>query len=308
MIVSNTETDKESFEELLKQTKSYGEEILSRNLEEYSGLRFEEAVFSWMLACSVGSVFEGNIVHTDDRDFPDIVANGLWGVEVKLTKGDKWTSVGNSILETNRIESVHKIYILFGKTGGVPAIRYKSYDKCVSGIVVTHSPRYKIDMSLNENFFFDEIGIDYDKFRKKTDKIEIIKDFYGSRLKKGESLWWMDSMRGSDLIMKNYKDLGKFHKKQLLLELFTDCPEIFNSDYRGAAAILMNKGIICPNIRDLFSAGGRRQIGNFDVSAVVGRLYDMRNEFKTRLDDNLDNWLNKIHSKERKEIESVINL
>ncbi|MHB8779638.1 MAG: restriction endonuclease, partial [Anaerolineales bacterium] len=39
--------------------------------------------------------------------FPDI-AVGRFGVEVKFTLSDTWRSVANSVLETNRIESVEK--------------------------------------------------------------------------------------------------------------------------------------------------------------------------------------------------------
>jgi hypothetical protein len=49
--------------------------------------------------------------------FPDI-AIGSFGVEVKFTLNDTWRSVANSILETNRIETVEKVYLIFGKMGG----------------------------------------------------------------------------------------------------------------------------------------------------------------------------------------------
>ena len=42
--------------------------------------------------------------------FPDI-AMGEFGVEVKFTFNDTWRSVANSVLETQRIESVKYIYM-----------------------------------------------------------------------------------------------------------------------------------------------------------------------------------------------------
>jgi hypothetical protein len=42
--------------------------------------------------------------------FPDI-AISEFGIEVKFTTNDTWRSVANSVLETNRIEAVKKIYI-----------------------------------------------------------------------------------------------------------------------------------------------------------------------------------------------------
>ena len=49
--------------------------------------------------------------------FPDI-AVGDFGDEVKFTLSDTWKSVANSVLETQRVENVRKIYIVFGKMGG----------------------------------------------------------------------------------------------------------------------------------------------------------------------------------------------
>jgi hypothetical protein len=58
--------------------------------------------------------------------FPDI-AVGNFGVEVKFTLNDTWRSVANSILETNRIDAVEKVYIIFGKMGGLPEVKWDDY-------------------------------------------------------------------------------------------------------------------------------------------------------------------------------------
>lgn len=49
--------------------------------------------------------------------FPDI-AMGEYGVEVKFTLNDTWRSIANSVLETQRIDEVKHIYVVFGKMGG----------------------------------------------------------------------------------------------------------------------------------------------------------------------------------------------
>lgn len=46
--------------------------------------------------------------------FPDI-AMGEYGVEVKFTLNDTWRSIANSVLETQRIDEVKHIYVVFGK-------------------------------------------------------------------------------------------------------------------------------------------------------------------------------------------------
>ena len=55
--------------------------------------------------------------------FPDI-AVGEFGIEVKFTANDTWRSVANSILETNRIDAVQFVYIVFGKMGGTPTVKW----------------------------------------------------------------------------------------------------------------------------------------------------------------------------------------
>jgi hypothetical protein len=54
-----------------------------------------------------------------------------YGVEVRFTLNDTWRSVANSILETQRLEAVRQIYIVFGKMGGTPEVRWGYYDQSV---------------------------------------------------------------------------------------------------------------------------------------------------------------------------------
>ena len=58
--------------------------------------------------------------------FPDI-AMGEYGIEVKFTLSDTWRSIANSVLETQRINEVKHIYIVFGKMGGLPEVRWGEY-------------------------------------------------------------------------------------------------------------------------------------------------------------------------------------
>lgn len=77
--------------------------------------------------------------------FPDI-AIGNFGVEVKFTTNDTWRSVANSILETNRIESVEKIYLVFGKMGGKPEVRWGDYEQSVIHVRTSHVPRFEVEL------------------------------------------------------------------------------------------------------------------------------------------------------------------
>ena len=71
--------------------------------------------------------------------FPDI-AMGEYGVEVKFTLNDTWRSIANSVLETQRIDSVKHIYVVFGKMGGIPEVRWGEYSsKWVSDMMTSES-------------------------------------------------------------------------------------------------------------------------------------------------------------------------
>lgn len=98
------------------------------------------------------------------HSFPDIVIkfyNGqTLGVEVKSSvqpnsKSNNWQILGNSILGSTRIP-VTDLYIYFikiNKNGFFT--KYNRYENSVIDIAVTHSPRYKIDLSISpeESFF-----------------------------------------------------------------------------------------------------------------------------------------------------------
>jgi hypothetical protein len=77
--------------------------------------------------------------------FPDI-AMGEYGVEVKFTLSDTWRSVANSVLETQRVESVKQIYIIFGKMGGIPKVRWGDYEQSVVHVRTSHVPRFEVEL------------------------------------------------------------------------------------------------------------------------------------------------------------------
>lgn len=54
--------------------------------ERVTGNEFEEIVYEVAKSYARGTNFEGQIVHTADREFPDIVAADRYGIEVKQPK------------------------------------------------------------------------------------------------------------------------------------------------------------------------------------------------------------------------------
>lgn len=77
--------------------------------------------------------------------FPDIHANG-YGVEVKSTNKDSWLSVGNSVFEGMRDARVKQVYVMFGKMGGMPAVKWGRYEDCITHVRISHAPRFVLEM------------------------------------------------------------------------------------------------------------------------------------------------------------------
>jgi hypothetical protein len=82
---------------------------------------------------------------------------GDFGVEVKFTLNDTWRSVANSVLETQRIESVKHIYIVFGKMGGIPEVRWADYEQSVIHVRTSHVPRFEVELPSEKVAGKDEI-------------------------------------------------------------------------------------------------------------------------------------------------------
>ncbi|KKQ03956.1 MAG: hypothetical protein US15_C0072G0002 [Candidatus Moranbacteria bacterium GW2011_GWF1_36_4] len=176
----------ENFVALLEKTRENSLNILSGRNSGMSGDEFETFVFEKMKESSVGTEFENTVKQTGAHAFPDIIAKKYFGVEVKVTTGNKWVSTGNSVLETTRIDDVKRIFLFFGKLGGDTDIRFRLYEECLYDIGVTHSPRYKINMELEiGKSIFDKMKIDYELFRSQSNLIAKVKDYYRSQLKDG---------------------------------------------------------------------------------------------------------------------------
>src|SRR3989344_136159 len=123
--VKKPDLKEKEFLDLLEKSRLLLLASLKTLSEKVTPASFENLVFEKMVESSKGTRFEGLVDHTKDRVFPDILAGRYFGAEVKMTTNDHWTSTGNSILESSRVPDVQKIYIIFGKLGGKPSIRYR---------------------------------------------------------------------------------------------------------------------------------------------------------------------------------------
>lgn len=224
--------------------------------------------------------------------FPDIVAEHYYGVEVKSTKEDSWKSTGSSIVESTRIENIEKIYMLFGKLGGAYAeFLCRPYQDCLSNIAVTHSPRYLIDMELsktNTPTIFAKMKTDYDDFRllSEREKVNKLRQYYKEQVFESgrqQMPWWMGDETVSKPVLSLYSNLQIEEKNEIVTRMFILFPdEVLNSDYKRAALWMCTRySVIMPNMRDLFSAGGKiNQLDGIKFSSrmpqVLKRIYEDR--------------------------------
>jgi hypothetical protein len=210
--------------------------------------------------------------------FPDI-AVGNFGVEVKFTLNDTWRSVANSVLETNRIESVEKVYLLFGKMGGIPEVKWDSYEKSVIHVRTSHVPRFEVEIVAGHSLF-KLMGITYDAFRilPMEEKMRYIREYARSRLQKGERLWWLPDDANAEHTLpiqaRLYTALPIAEKTKLRAEAVLLCPGIVQSGraknkYDDAVLYLLTyHGVICHQARDLFSAGSVANPNNDDEGGI----------------------------------------
>lgn len=236
------------------------------------GNPLEDDVKAALDECAKGTAFENTIEKVSGQKFPDIVAAKFYGVEVKSTKENHWTSTGSSILESSRVADVERIYMTFGKLGGEP-IEFLSrpYEECLCGIAVTHMPRYLIDMRLKQGeTIFDKMGIAYDELRRLENPVVPVSKYYRSQLKKGESLWWAgdapDEAVGATVRLWN--TLSTEEKRRYSVYGCVNFPEIFGGHYERYALWLTSQGIVDPHIRDQFSSGGQESMRLSDGSTV----------------------------------------
>ena len=75
--------------------------------------------------------------------FPDISV-GNFGIEVKFTTKDTWRSVANSVFESFRNQEVFHIYVVFGKMGGIPEVKWQKYEDAVIHVRTSHVPRVEL--------------------------------------------------------------------------------------------------------------------------------------------------------------------
>ena len=318
MIVSeNSKPEIKEFQKLMQKTDKFLNNE-AKNREQYFQKRtaqlLEEDVCNALKDCSKGTKFENTIQLVSGAQFPDIIAADCYGVEVKSTIKNHWTSTGSSILESTRIPNIERVFMTFGKLGNPVEFRSRPYEECLSEIAVTHYPRYKIDMNLKKGeTIFDKMGISYDDLRKMDNPSEPVARYYKSKLKPGESLWWSPDVENIQeetvpITVKLFSSLDKEEKDIYRVQMVSLFPTLLGScqsKYDNPSLwLLTQKGIISTHIRDEFSAGGQVEMKTqtgiiIKMPAIFGRIERFKEEIIrtlnfTSVQTLSENWKTKV--------------
>nr|WP_314669994.1 hypothetical protein [uncultured Porphyromonas sp.] len=296
----------QAFVDLMKRTESILNSEALANPDKYKQLNsntLEEcAVEKIKLACE-SSPFDANEVYLiSGQRFPDIIAEKYYGIEVKSTKGDHWTSTGSSIVETTRVENVDDIYMVFGKLGGnIPQFKCRPYQEVLYDIAVTHSPRYLINMELEAHeTIFEKMGTTYDAFRTSPNSISKVRHYYRERARlqnKQEMPWWITSENVEathSFNIRLWNSLEVWEKRDLQTKGIILFPEALSparsmTKYNNITLWLCSYNqVVNPNIRDLYSAGGKITHANGSrLETPVPQVFSIMVEYSERVKEVL---------------------
>ncbi len=200
--------------------------------------------------------------------FPDIIIHiGTTGQKVGIeakyhSSGNVWKTNGNSTYGTTQVDGLREIYVAFGKFDRDTCdIKIRPYGECISGISITHSPRYDIDMDTTIDFCSDELGIPYDTLRQLTpDQRKVHVNTYIAKTK-----------------YTTFSSVEADRKKTLISQAFILFPEIFSRNprirYNNFSVWLFANNVICKNVRDFLTAGGQDEVGGITVPKVYVTFY-----------------------------------
>lgn len=296
----------QAFVELMTTTENIMNDDAKRNpglYQKFSATDLEVCSVDIIKIACQNSPFDASEVKlVSGQRFPDIIADKYYGIEVKSTKADHWTSTGSSIVESTRDINVEDIYMLFGKMGGTyPKFKCRPYEDVLYDIAVTHSPRYLIDMELKKNeTIFAKMGTDYNTFRKSQDNIDQVRSYYRKKALKANKLempWWITSENaetGKSFNVQLWNTLELEEKKRLQAMCMILFPEALNpgrdyAKYNQTSLWLCSYNqVVMPNIRDLYSAGGKiKTVNGRKLATPVAQVFNQIVQYSDMIKDML---------------------
>lgn len=294
--------NKIEFHQLIDNVVSHLYTIAKRDPEIITSCKtgddFELVVVNALGAILHNTGIRANIHHTPGSHvFPDIIlecASGeKYGIEAKsssMSKSKGWKINGNSVMGSTRDDSVIETYIIFGKTAKTTLeFKARNYEDCVANVVVTHSPRYLIDMELPDGeTFFQKSGIEYKKIITSSNPIGLITSYFQSE---GQKAWWLSE--SSPAAVRMFNDIPVKEQLECFGYGLAHFPELFernSTKYKRLAMWLaVDKSIVSPSLRDDFSAGGQVNLQINNVSyRNLPQIFKRLIEYKPNLLSELD--------------------
>ena len=231
------------------------------------------------------SEFSGWSVDYDEdaHRFPDVIINtplGNWGIEVKSSKSKNWETLGGSINESTRVSGLNEIYILFGKNiNNRVHVKIKEFSRCVKSVAVTHSPRYLIDMEIeNGNDIFSLLNTTYQNVCTHEQPFEIFKEYFKEKARRSNTKFWFLSDDENERSSETYQELEwKFFNQLSIeerIELISESIILYPLDlfgystakYGNSNLFFLGRNVVSNSMRDIFSAGGQVSIDGELVS------------------------------------------
>src|ERR1019366_8242043 len=128
---------------------------------------------------------------------------------------------------------VRHIYVLYGKMGGIPEVRWGKYEDCVMHVRTSHVPRFEVEIGAKESLF-SKFGISYEAFctLEPEGKMRFIREYARARLKPGDRLWWLEDKpeeaqeHSLPLEVRLYMGLPQEEKPKLRAEAALLCPQV----------------------------------------------------------------------------------
>ena len=231
--------------------------------------------------------------------FPDIVytlnSTERYGIEVKSSTSsnsseNNWTILGNSILGSTRVDvlDIQIMFIKINKKGTF--VKNGRYSDSVADVVVTHSPRYKInlDQEPTESFFFRS-GISYEDMKNSENPISLVTEYFRNR---GETAWWLSE--STSAVIKEWSDLDLIEQNKIYGTAFVLFPELLSSNSsikykRFSKWLVSTYSVVDSCLRDKFTSGGKVNLlagGNIfeSLPRVFKNFQDHFSEFENALE------------------------
>jgi len=250
------------------------------------------------------------IRHIGGHAFPDVVIDGIGvGVEIKCTANHRNFN-GNSVWGSTAKSGLSRIYLLYWIRDDME-FGYKNYFECVTDVVATHYPRFRLYLDATDKDRVFGSGAEKVGTEKEiifgADGIQsekILQWMRDKAIASGSTPWWIPLNNSAPTGSVGLRSLSETGAKDIRLknEILKKCylmfPEIIcengTDKYRNLFAWAIGRyGVMLS--RDAFSAGGQKQIKLESLGGVKVKVPAVVCKAKEALECDGDLSLAEIH-------------